>query len=161
MVGFNLVRVTVDSSNEELDLFSRSSLIEVQSEGGQIVQTRCGHFMAEAGFTEWAQTILNRSGEQNRAVDCPICRTNLMDHNFEMIELEGVQINRDQRRKRQESILPVASAIVGFSVIYLASALYLFSRSFEEDNDTEGFFGSRTLQQALADYMINGGSTLG
>lgn len=96
MTFLNVSRVTVDPANDADDLFSFEPCVELQRQGRQIVQTRCGHLMDEQGLARWAQQVLSRPDHQDRVVRCPLCRENLMDRNFESIEIGAVLENPEQ-----------------------------------------------------------------
>lgn len=82
MTGLNVTRVTVDQTDTADDLFSFEPCVELQAQGQQIVRARCGHLMGEEGLIQWALQIINRPGDQERVIRCPLCRENLVDTNY-------------------------------------------------------------------------------
>lgn len=129
MAFLNVTRVTVARDHNENDLFSFTPLIELQDGGVQIVQTRCGHYMAEEGLADWAQTLLG----QEQVVNCPICRTNLMDRQFQAIYIGGrPEVDLEQEVVVEREKNPLAGILLfGGAMLFTVGFLgYLMGSGF-------------------------------
>lgn len=144
MTALNVNRVTVDATNQEIDPISRGKLIHIQEKGGQIIKTRCGHYMDAEGLLDWAHNVIKQSDDQDdsddqdQTVPCPVCRSNLMNRNFEVmvlskkdqaVSIEKVQREEQQvRQERKGSALP-SILLVGGVAVYTTSFLgYLIGK---------------------------------